>query len=301
MKIKVPASTSNIGPGFDCLGLAISKYLYLSATPSDKIEIIRDGTLRILNKTLPHLNSDLIILSYKKIFDIYKEKVKPIKILAYSEIPIARGLGSSASAIVGGLALANIIIGKKFNRNELLQIAMEIEGHPDNVSAAIFGGFTSSFVLNGKKIISESIRFSKKLNLIAVIPEFELNTKKAREILPKKIPIENCIYNMGRISFLRNSLERGNTEFLRYALEDKIHQPYRSRLIPGFSELVNSAVKEGACGTFISGSGPSIIAILDDSRKLQKVGKAMVSVFQKYNIKSKYEILRVSEKGYIIR
>ena len=222
---------------------------------------------------------------------------KGAHIKMYNNIPLARGLGSSAAAIVSGLMAANAAIGNVFDKNKLLQIATEIECHPDNVAPALFGGITLSIENDGD---AKCLSFlpPKPLKLVVAVPEFNLSTKLSRKVLPAKVSLQDAVFNVSRTAFLVGSLMQGNFENLQEALQDKIHQPYRMELIPGMAEVFDSALNNGALGAALSGAGPCLIAFVETNE--EKIGQAMVETFNKHKVKSSYLILDIDTKGAYI-
>ena len=293
VKVRVPATTANCGPGFDALGIACNFYNELELTlleeDSLKIEVFGEGA-----GYLPANEKNLIWKVVKGLIDKNNAAYHGAHIIMHNNIPLSRGLGSSAAAIVGGLSAANYALDEPFNNQELLEMATEIEGHPDNVAPAIFGGMTVS--LNYKDEI-KTISFMPKLNLkmIVAVPEFFLATKKARKALPDKIPLKDAAFNIGHVSSLVAAMCTGNAKVLTYAFDDKIHQPYRAALIPGMYEVFSAAKDAGALGAALSGAGPSLIAFALDNEKT--IGQAMVRAFAEQKVKSRYLILDIDTKG----
>ena len=214
-----------------------------------------------------------------------------------NNVPLSRGLGSSATAIVAGLKAANVLIGNRYSRRELLQFATEIEGHPDNVAPAIFGGFTVSIVTDGEV---ECFSFLPKfrMKLVVAVPEFPLSTRKARAVLPEQVPMKDAVNNIGRASMLVASLCRGNEKFLKNVFDDALHQPYRASLIPGMYEVFAAARKAGALGANLSGAGPCLIAYtLENSHCEEAVGEAMKRAFKEHDVDSRILIMDLDTRG----
>lgn len=252
MKIRVPATSANLGPGFDVLGLALNLYNEYEFIKSDCTKIIEDG-----KET--SLEDNLIYESFKEAFKKLNEKELSFAIKVKSNIPRSRGLGSSSSCIVGGVVGAYLALNRKLDREEILQIAAEIEGHPDNVAPAIYGNITVSVNEKGKNI-TNVIEPKNDYRFLACIPDFLLSTSDARKVLPKSYSKEDAIFNISRTAFLISSLMLGDDENLKISLEDKIHQDYRGRLIPDF-ETVFGFLKNNTLGCYLSGAGPTIMAI----------------------------------------
>lgn len=296
IKVRVPGTSANCGPGFDSIGLACSIYNDLELTLSSKeeliIEIFGEGS-----NYIPRDERNIIWLAIKKLLQLANAPYKGAHIKMYNNIPLARGLGSSAAAIVSGLMAANAAIGNVFDKKKLLQIATEIEGHPDNVAPALFGGITLSIENDGD---AKCLSFlpPKPLKLVVAVPEFNLSTKLSRKVLPAKFSLQDAVFNVSRTAFLVGSLMQGNFENLQEALQDKIHQPYRMELIPGMAEVFDSALNNGALGAALSGAGPCLIAFVETNE--EKIGQAMVETFNKHKVKSSYLILDIDTKGAYI-
>lgn len=254
VKVRVPATTANIGPGFDTFGCALA--LYNTLTVEELPEGLRFDGVEPEFRT----EENLAVVAYKAVLDALGLPMKGLYIAMETNIPICRGLGSSAAMIVGGAAAANAMHGSPLSREELLAICNEIEGHPDNLAPAIFGGLVASFVEDGKPVVArydlhESLRFT------ALIPDFQLSTHLARSILPKHLSYADAIFNISHATVLLKALEEGQEEKIALALSDRLHQPYRRGLIPGFDEA-EALAKECGCTAFcISGAGPTLLCL----------------------------------------
>ncbi|RIX50555.1 homoserine kinase [Paenibacillus nanensis] len=259
--VKVPASTANLGPGFDTLGMALSLFAWIEMsvpqTGGTTFEFFGDGM-----DCLPRDKSNLLYKVAQLVFEEAGAEVPELAIAMYSEIPLARGLGSSASAIVGALAAANALIGSPLSPMKLFQIATELEGHPDNVGASLFGGIVVS-AWDGEEAQYARIEPPKRLEALVAIPAFELLTEKARHALPSAVSMADAVYNVGRSSLLVAALAGGELELIRHAMKDRLHQPYRAALIPGMAEILERAADFGALGAALSGAGPTLIAFVD--------------------------------------
>jgi homoserine kinase len=267
--VKIPASTANLGPGFDTLGMALSLYAWVSMSASEKTKITLLGD----NLTgVPLDKSNLVYEVAQAVFHKAGIEQKELDITIRSDIPLTRGLGSSAAAIVGALVAANTLIGSKLTDDELFQMATALEKHPDNVGASLFGGL---IVAAWDGVRAEYIRMDPPagLDVLVVIPEFELSTKKARNVLPEQIPLSDAVFNVSHSSLLTAALAMGRLDLLRYALRDKLHQPYRAALIPGMTTILQDASKHGALGAVLSGAGPTLLLLVEaaDSPREQLV------------------------------
>ena len=293
VKVRVPGTTANCGPGFDAVGIACTIYneleLILSQQGSLVIEIEGEGK-GIIPTDEKNIVYQVIQAVFKKVGTTYQG----IHIKMFNQIPLSRGLGSSAAAIVAGLFTANMATGNTLSKDELLDMATAIEGHPDNVAPAIFGGITIS-VIQGEH--ARYLRFvpPQKLSMVVAIPDFNLSTHAARSVLPQIVPFKDAVFNISRTALVIGALCQGEFHHLRYALEDKIHQPYRKHLIPGMQQVFDVAIDKGALGVAISGAGPCLIAFAQDH--YDRIGAGMVQAFANNDIKARYLILDIDNEG----
>ena len=208
---------------------------------------------------------NIIFMAMKKVFNKYNFKFKGLKIkIIKQDIPISRGLGSSSSCIVAGLIGAFALMNKELEKEEVFKLAIDIEGHPDNVCPAIFGGLVSTVMANGETLYNK-IEIKNGVKFIALIPNFKLSTEKARAILPSEVSFKDSVYNIGRAALLISCFMNGNYKLLREATKDRLHQQYRSKLIEGFDEVYEKVLNIGAYGCFLSGAGPTIMAIINEN------------------------------------
>ncbi len=284
---RIPASTTNLGPGFDVLGLALQLYSTVSLEISEKkTEVVVSGVdAEKIPSTTDHI-------AYHAVESVYKRSGQQLPnglILNIANgIPAIRGLGGSGTAILGGLLTANVLCGNPFSRSELLNFATAIEGHPDNVAASLYGGLVIS-VQENEHIHTIQVPCDPDLNIVLAIPEFTLSTQKARDILPKNVEFADAIYNISRSSLLVASIASGKLDLLSTAMNDKLHQPYRSTLIPGYNDVVDAATSAGALSIALSGAGPTIAAYCLDN--MEQVGKNMQEAFSNNNIRCETKIL----------
>ncbi|MGG1876235.1 homoserine kinase [Paenibacillus cisolokensis] len=260
VRVKVPASTANLGPGFDTLGMALPLYSWLELRPSDRTVFHLHGDQM---EGLPQDKSNLIYKVSQMVFQEAGVSVPDLEISMYSDIPLTRGLGSSASAIVGALAAANTLIGSPLPDAKLFHMATALEKHPDNVGASLFGGIVAA-AWDGTHADYVRIAPPAHLETLVVIPDFQLSTTKAREALPAQVKLEDAVYNISRSSLLTAALSAGRLDLLREAMKDRIHQPYRAPLVPGMSKILEEAQEQGALGVALSGAGPTMIAFVDN-------------------------------------
>lgn len=274
VRVRVPASTANLGPGFDALGLSLALYNYVEAEETQSgllMEISGEGA-----EKLPRDDQNLILKCMKQVFDRAGYKPAGLHVKCENHIPLARGLGSSAAAIVGGLVAANYLAGSPLSQQQLLEMAAAIEGHPDNVSAALLGGF----VISTRE--RDSVKYMRLeppfgIDTIVVIPDKELKTADARGVLPKAVTMEDAVFNISRACALVGSLMTGEYEALDWATQDRLHQDYRHALAPEIREALAQARAAGARGAVMSGAGPSLLIFADRNREQikQRVTEAM--------------------------
>lgn len=297
IRVRVPGTSANCGPGFDSLGLACDIYndleLTLTTEPGLEIRMSGEGA-----ENIPCDERNICWQSVQLLLDkAGVTEFKGARLHMLNRVPLSRGLGSSATAIVAGLKAANVIIGNRYNRHELLQFANEIEGHPDNVAPAIYGGFTINTVTEGH-VECFSLMPKLRLELVVAVPDFPLSTRKAREVLPEKITRQEAVYNISRAAMLAAALVRGNERFLKNAFDDALHQPYRAALIPGMYEVFRAAREAGAIGANLSGAGPCLIAYVPERlRAAEKVGEAMCAAFKEHGVNAEAKILALDTRG----
>jgi homoserine kinase len=294
VEVRVSATSANMGPGFDCLGVALDMF------NTFYIEEINSG-LEILGCDDVYKDEDnLVYASMKKCFERigYDIGQSGFRIRIESEIPTSRGLGSSAACILGGLLAANEIAGGNLSNREILELAAEIEGHPDNISPALYGGMQVS-VRDGGRVYNERIELPKGLKFCAIIPDFALSTKESRGILPNNVPYKDAVFNVGRTSLLIAALSNGNFDLLKAACMDKLHESYRGSLIRNYNEIISACSYLNPCGVFLSGAGPTIMNILrEDDNEFSKDMESFLS-----GLKDKWIIkeLKPYNDGAIVR
>lgn len=285
-RISVPASSANLGPGFDTLGLTLGLYNTCEINLTTDKDRFKDN-----------LKENLIYKAYKYTFDYYKEKIIPIEIDLDTNIPQSRGLGSSAACIVMGIIAAFSLMKRDLNKKEILKLASKIESHPDNVSPAIFGGANAS-ILEDDKVYVEKFEISNNFKFLAIIPEFKLQTKDARSALPTNYCKEDAVFNISRVSMLILSLISGDEENLKIALKDKIHQPYRYKLIPEIEKIEKIIEESEALGHYLSGAGSTIMVILKskDQYSEKEIREKLENLSNSYKVRA----LEIDKKGAFI-
>lgn len=297
VKVQVPGTTANCGSGFDAVGIACTIYndleLTLTETSGFSLKVTGEGA-----GAIPENERNIALQSIRMVLEKVGQGYSGIHIKMHNRIPLARGLGSSAAAIVAGLVAANAATGNTLTQQEIFDMATAMEGHPDNVAPAIFGGITVSIVSgDNQNKQAHCLRFmpDKPLNMIVAVPDFKLSTKAARQVLPQTFPLKDVVFNISRVALLIGALAQGEFQHIRYALEDKIHQPYREKLIPGMQNVFDAAIDSGALGAAISGAGPCLIAFAQGNTK--KIGDAMVAAFAKHDVQAGYYELSIDPTG----
>ncbi len=300
--ITVPATTANLGPGFDCIGAALSLYnrfqfSLLEPSATEKLKITVTGAEAVKVKTD---ESNLAYVAFLKLYDRLKQSPPPVAIHIDMQVPLARGLGSSATAIVGGLVGANELARKPLSQVEVMQLAIELEGHPDNVVPALLGGcrLAASNTPGGSWQICD-IPWHPDIVPVVAIPDFELSTAEARRVLPADYSRADAIFNAAHLGLLVRALATGDKNWLRCALDDKIHQPYRRSLIRGYEAVQEAAVNAGACGMVISGAGPTLLT-LTDVTNADAVEKAMAAAWMEFGVKADVRAIGLDTQGAII-
>lgn len=289
--VSVPASTANLGPGFDCLGLALglrNTVVFSEAAGGLEVEVTGEGQGRIAADA-----GNLIVRAAEAAFQTAGRRPAGLRVRAVNAIPVGSGLGSSSAAIVGGLAAANALVGGPLSRADLLRLAAGLEGHPDNVAAAVYGGLTLASA-SGDELLVRSLA-APPLTVAVALPDVRLSTAEARAALPAQVPLRDAVFNIGRALFTVQALLQPDYDLLRSAMADRLHQPYRQALIPGFEAVGAAARQAGAAAVALSGAGPSIIAFAPDRHA--EIGAAMQAAFRAAGLASRIFILPVDGQG----
>lgn len=303
--VKVPATTANFGAGFDCVGMALPIYNYITIE-----ETVLPGTgieINIISETddddelaIEHIPKDENNIIYKAVEMLYNsigQSPSELKINIKAQIPIAKGLGSSASIIVGGLMAANELLNKPADEAALLSIATEVEGHPDNVTPAIVGGLVLTSLEEDGSIIYRKLPWPEEWQLTLCVPDYELATDISRSVLPQEVPLKDASFNSRRTAMFVEALHTKDTELMKLALQDKLHQPYRTKLVPGLQEIMdNLKHEENVLGCVLSGAGPSIL-IVSHKNNLDKIKSIVSDTWADYNVKTDIRTLKVAEHG----
>ena len=263
VRVKAPATTANMGPGYDCLGMALDVWNIIEVEVLDSGEPVVEVTGEGAGE-LGTGRDNLVYRSMEFLFQDAGQEMPLVRIRCDNAIPLARGMGSSAAAIAGGLVAANAICSQDYTPNDLLEMAATIEGHPDNVAAAVLGGMQlviSDKTEEGSRLYAVSINVPPELRAVVFVPQVRIATEDARAVLPEKITVADAVHNMGRIGLLVASMTTNHPEYLAIATQDLLHQPYRQPLFPAMKVIFKAALDAGALGVFLSGSGSTVLAL----------------------------------------
>ena len=295
--VDVPATTANLGPGFDCLGAALdlnNRFAMRRIEGSgERFELIIEGTEG------SHLRGGPDNLVYRAAQRVWKAaNMEPVALEARVRlaVPPARGLGSSATAIVAGLMGANALVGEPLSKEKLLELAIDIEGHPDNVVPSLLGGLCMTAKAASQRWRVVRCEWISSVKAVVAIPSIRLSTSEARRAMPKAIPISDAVVNLGALTLLLQGLRTGNGDLISDGMHDRLHEPYRWRLIKGGDDVKAAALEAGAWGCAISGAGPSIIALCAED-KGQAVSRAMVKAWEAAGVASRAPVLNLQTSG----
>lgn len=305
ISVKVPASTSNLGPGFDCIGMALPIYNTITieetVLPGTGIEInVLNDSETANDLIMDHMPMDENSIIYKAVELLYNsigQTPSELKITVQSQIPIARGLGSSASVIVGGLLAANELLGHPADEVALLSIATEVEGHPDNVTPSIVGGLVLTSLEDDGSVVYRKLNWPEEWQITVCIPDYELSTEISRSVLPKEVPMQDAIFNAKRLGMLIQAINTKDAELMKMALQDRLHQPYRMKLVPGLDKIMdNLKHEENVLGCVLSGAGPAII-VISQKNNLEKIKSIINDTWEEMNVKVNIMTLPVETQG----
>ena len=290
--VNVPATSANLGPGFDSLAMALTLYNTVTLTPDTyfRLDIRGEG-----EQWLPRSRNNLVARTIDKFFARIGRSTPEFALQLNNRIPMTGGLGSSSAALVGALMAANELAGSPLNQSDLLEIACEEEGHPDNVSAALAGGFIVAVMDEGRPVVA-SVPVPEHLRIVTLIPGFSISTSKARDILRPRVSRQDAVFNLSRSALFVTAMQQGRLEFLRVATQDRLHQPQREQLFPAMPDIVQAALDAGAVGSFLSGAGSALVAltVADDQGQ---VAAAMSRAADELDIGHRTMILDVAREG----
>jgi homoserine kinase len=296
--IRVPASTSNIGPGFDSHGLALGLYLTVELEPT----IEPFGSFLFEGEGADELRTEqeenLILRAMR--FAAAREGVElnPARLLVKNQIPLARGLGSSGAAIIAGLSAFEVVTGKPLSTEKLLAYAAEIEGHSDNIAAALLGSFVVSCVTETGQVLAARIEWPDQVSAVVVIPDFKVRTEEARAALPEIVSRGDAVFNIQRASLMVAAMTGRSYDLIREAMRDRLHQPYRAALVPGLEEALGLERMPGLLGVALSGSGPTVLALA--IANFDQIASAIAERFHSHGIRCSSRVLAVEKLGRVV-
>jgi homoserine kinase len=292
---RVPAGTSNLGAGFDTLGLALEIYLRVRIEPASKTEIVALG---VDSAEIPTTSDNLILRVANRVAALRNRELPPFRITIANEIPLMRGLGSSAAAIIAGITCYELAMQETLTEPEIFKYAFEFETHPDNLSPALRGGLVAACQSSDSEVFIANLSVAPGVKSVIVVPEFEVSTQKARSVLPQSYTRKDAVYNIQRSALIVGALTTGNWPLLQEAMNDRVHQPYRASLIPGFEEILALRMP-GMFGLALSGAGPTIFALADPA-KADAVGWEITGVFEKHGVKALPHVVNIDTEGRVI-
>ncbi|MDN5293054.1 MAG: homoserine kinase [Eubacteriales bacterium] len=285
VRVDVPATTANLGPGFDTLGLALNIYnrIEMEENPAGRLEIeVKGEGADLIPRDENNVVYQAAVLFYRK----KGKKIPPLKIAIENRIPVSSGLGSSATAIIGGLVAASRLSGTPATQAELLKLAVSLEGHPDNVAPALLGGFTVACLNSSGDVIYHRFSPPPGLMCVVAVPDFPLATNRSREVLPTTVPFRDAVFNVSRAALLVAAFASGDYSRLGEAMADRLHQPYRCPLVPGMEAVFTAAREAGALSVALSGAGPALIAFCREG-ETAAVKEAMVTTFSHHGVSAR--------------
>jgi len=291
VRVRVPASSANLGPGFDALALALALHNEVYIDEADRVAVAVEG------EGAGRLDAgarNIVARGAQTAFEAAGRPFRGATIRCLNRIPLSRGLGSSAAAWVGGLVGANALLGEPLDREAILALAAKAEGHPDNVAAAMLGGLTVSCAV-GERVIAVSLPVPAELRWVLLVPDTEASTREARAVLPESVPRADAVFNVQRVSLLLAALGGARADLLEIAMSDRLHQPYRQRLFPWLEKVTKAAQDAGALGSVLSGAGPSVLAIVRDPP--DRVARAMEDALRSSGASGKAISLTVDTVG----
>jgi homoserine kinase len=291
LRIRVPASSANLGPGFDSFALALPLLAEFELRPAKTWSVIVDGD----GQGVPPDEANLFVVSARAAAKAAGREISAQHVTQRSAIPVGRGLGSSAAAIVGGVVAANALLGLPFDRRTLLRIASEVEGHADNVAAALYGAFTVALPDEGGPVATRLV-FPRAWRICLLIPGRPLSTEEARAVLPAQVSREDAVFNVAHGAALIAAVMRADGALLAIAMADRLHQAARTKLVPALAEVIAAAREAGAFGAALSGAGPSVLAVAP-ARLAARVVSAMEEAAANAGVPGRGRVVRVRAAG----
>ena len=297
IEVRLPASTSNLGPGFDCFGLALKLYLTVRATAmpagSEQCRVTTTGAKE--NEALPRNAINLIYRAMAVAARRDRAELPPVELVVHNEIPLASGLGSSAAAIVAGIKLCSLLTERELSDQVIQNYATEFEGHPDNIAAALYGGFSASCIDSDGSVVSARFEWPSQIRVLVVSPHSQLPTHVARAALPRTVTRIDAVHDLQRTALFTAALAQRRYDLFWEAMRDRLHQPQREALVPGLADALALPRMQGLLGIALSGAGPSILALVDDND--EEIGERISSCFRKHQVESTVRLLEVDNDG----
>ncbi len=297
VEVRVPASTSNLGAGFDCFGLALRLYLTVRASVAHdsgepcRVRSSGEGA----DAALPRAAENLIFRAMRVATEREGWSLPPVRLAVRNEIPLGRGLGSSAAAIVAGLVLAATVCERELPDETALRYASELEGHADNVAASLLGGWVTTCVKDDGEVLAVKRRWPRDIKIVVVSPHVPLDTARARAALPATVTRADAVYNLQRAALFGAALEAGADELVWEAMQDRLHQPHRRDLVPGLADALSMPRLPGLVGIALSGAGPSVLALARDN--FDEIGETIAGNFRRAGVGATARLLEVDEDG----
>ncbi len=294
ISVSVPATATNLGSGFDALGLALAIHNRFTAEESKnglKIEIFGEGEDR-----LPRNRTNFVYQVMEKVFRRARKFPRGLTLRLENNIPIGKGLGSSASCVVGGLTLANALVKAKLSQQELLDLAVKIEGHPDNILPAFVGGFTVAVLENGRLTFARH-ELNHRFRAVIIVPDGQILTHTARRVLPKTVPFKDAVFNLSRAALTVSALTVPDLNLLDVSMQDRLHEKYRRKLFPSISRYLEVVKNAGGKGSSVSGSGPTVITFAEENRTAERIAAKIRSELRRLRLKGNVLVAPISRHG----
>ena len=296
--VRVPGTSANLGPGFDVLGLALAIHESVRVTFGGDGPAVRVRAAGPGSASIPVDSTNLVVRALRALYRKAGKSLPAVDIQLDVRLPVAGGLGSSSAAIVGGLVAANESLGRPLDLSALIDLATDMEGHPDNVAPALTGGLTMAVRAKDavRWVAWKEASLFKNLRAVVVVPSFQVPTAKARRALPARVPRADAVFNAAHVALLLGAVRSGRWALLGEAMDDRLHQPYREKLVPGLSAVIGAARRAGAHGAALSGAGPSVLALCAPAAA-PRVARAMVAAFGRKGSRARSEILKIDTAG----
>jgi len=302
VSVKVPATSANLGPGFDCFGIALP--IYNTITIEELVDPNEDIQINVFSDEFDlnefHIPTDKTNIVYKAVdllFTYIGQTPQSMRINIYTDIPLARGFGSSASVIVGGLIATNELLGSPADEAALLSIANEIEGHPDNIAPAMLGGFVLASSEPDGSVTTSKLTWPEDWKITMCVPDFELPTSISRSVLPEQVSLKDAAYNARRTAMMIEAIHNQDDKLFKLSMQDKLHQPYRTKLVPGLDEIIkNLKHVDNVIGTALSGAGPGIIVVTNDSNT-DDIYNIIKDTWNNYSVNVSLKTVSVENNG----